>query len=253
VQGFVFDAKLRTAELARAVWDDAGLAERLELEAEALGRRFQEHFWIEQRGGYYALALDHDKKPVDAMCSNMGQLLWSGIVPAERVDTVVAQLVGNALWSGWGIRTMSREDAAYNPIGYHTGTVWPHDVSLIAWGLARCGRRAELEQVARAMLEAASGLDGQLPEVFSGLSRAESPFPVDYPTAARPQAWAAATPILLLRLVLGLEPDPSARALTSRAPSVPSWLGDIELSVQAFGSEWEVKTRSGSLHLGEPG
>jgi glycogen debranching enzyme len=185
------------------------------------------------------------------MCSNMGQLLWSGIVPAERVDTVVARLLGKALWTGWGIRTMSTDDAAYNPIGYHTGTVWPHDVSLTAWGLARCGRRAELEQVARPMLEAASGFDDQLPEVFSGLSRAESPFPVEYPTAARPQAWAAATPILLLRLLLGLEPDPLARALT-QAPFVPPWLGDIELSVQAFGAQWEVKTHAGTLDLGEP-
>ena len=141
VQGYVYDAKLRLAELARAVWDDAPLAERLEAEAEALRIRFDDRYWVEERGGYYALALDGDKRPVDSLCSNLGHLLWSGIVPPERVETIANRLLGDELWSGWGIRTMSTADAAYNPLSYHNGTVWPHDTSLGAWGSPGPGAR----------------------------------------------------------------------------------------------------------------
>ena len=116
VQGYVYDAKVRLAEIARAVWRDADLAARLEAEAEELQRRFDEQFWVEERGGYYALALDADKRRVDSLCSNIGHLLWSGIVPSERVDAVARRLMSDELWSGWGIRTMSTGDAAYNPL-----------------------------------------------------------------------------------------------------------------------------------------
>ncbi|HET9438132.1 MAG TPA: glycogen debranching N-terminal domain-containing protein, partial [Gaiellaceae bacterium] len=131
VQGYVYDAKLRLAELARDVWRERELAERLEREAAALRDRFDEAFWVEERGGFYALALDGEKRPVDSLASNIGHLLWSGIVPPERVPAVVDQLMGPALWSGWGVRTMSADDAGFNPLSYHNGTVWPHDNSLI--------------------------------------------------------------------------------------------------------------------------
>ena len=139
VQGYVYDAKRGLAELAREVWRDQALAERLEREADELRARFDEAFWVEERGGFYALALDGKKRKVDARCSNMGHLLWSGIVPPERVAKVVDQLLSEALWSGWGIRTMASDEAAFNPISYHNGTVWPHDTALAAWGLARHG------------------------------------------------------------------------------------------------------------------
>jgi glycogen debranching enzyme len=142
VQGYVYDAKRRTAEMAREVWRDRGLADRLERDAEELRRAFDEKFWTERRGGYYVLALDGEKRQVDSLCSNIGHLLWSGIVPRERVDPIVDALMGEELWSGWGVRTMSEGDAAYNPLSYHNGTVWPHDNSLIAVGLARYGRWA---------------------------------------------------------------------------------------------------------------
>jgi glycogen debranching enzyme len=242
VQAYVYDAKRRTAELAREVWRDRALAERLEREAEALRRRFDEAFWIPKRGGYYALALDGDKQPVDSLCSNIGHLLWSGIVLPERVDGVVDRLLGPGLWSGWGVRTMSAEDAAYNPLSYHNGSVWPHDNSLIAWGLAGHGRWPELQRLARPMLEAAVQFDYQLPEVFAGLARWETPFPIPYPTPAKPQAWAAAAPVLLLQLLLGLQPDARREALTTVAPAeLPSWLGDLSLlGVRAFGRSWDV-------------
>jgi glycogen debranching enzyme len=247
VQGYVYDAKLRIAELARIAWRDEALAARLETEAAELQRRFDEAYWVEERGGFYALALDGEKRPVDSLCSNTGHLLWSGIVPHERVKAVAGTLMGEELWSGWGIRTMSTGDAAYNPLSYHNGTVWPHDTSLGAWGLARVGRTGELHRIAHAVLAAARFFDWSLPEVFAGYARGETPFPIAYPTAARPQAWAAGTPLLLLRLLLGLEPHPESRELRSETVP-PDWADDLELDgVRAFGRTWSVRVADGKV------
>ncbi|MEX1357750.1 MAG: glycogen debranching N-terminal domain-containing protein [Gaiellaceae bacterium] len=253
VQGYVYDAKRRTAELAREVWRDRELADRVDAEADELRRRFDEAFWVEERGGYYALALDGDKRPVDSLTSNIGHLLWSGIVPPERVDAVVDALMGESLWSGWGVRTMSTDDAAYNPLSYHNGSVWPHDNSLIAWGLARHGRWPEAQRVARRMLEAAAYFGHQLPEVFAGLRRSDTPFPIPYPTAARPQAWAAGTPVLLLQILLGLEPDPRLHTLTTVAPpELPAWAGTVRLTgVRAFDAQWDVRLEEGMVRVEE--
>ena len=251
VQGYVYDAKRRIAEIARVAWRERELADRLDADAEALRRRFDDAFWVDERGGYYALALDGEKRRVDSLCSNVGHLLWSGIVPPERVETIVDQLMGDGLWSGWGVRTMSADDTAYNPLSYHNGTVWPHDNSLIAAGLARYGRWPEAQRIARRMLEAATWFRYQLPEVFAGLPRTETPFPIAYPTAARPQAWAAGTPVLLLRVLLGLEPDPGRHVLESVAPSqLPSWVGDVRLGgVRAFGRAWDVVVQDGGTRV----
>ena len=251
VQGYVFDAKQRIAEIARELWRDRSLALRLDREAKELRQRFNEAYWVEERGGYYALALDRDKRQVDSMCSNMGHLLWSGIVPSERVDAVVDALMSEPLWSGWGIRTMSSEDTAYNPLSYHNGTVWPHDNSIIAAGLARYERWPEAQRIVQRMLEAAAHFDHQLPEVFAGLPRAETPFPIAYPTAARPQAWAAGTPILLLQVLLGLRPDRARHVLTTTAPvDLPSWTGSLRLSgVAAFGRRWTARVEEGHVRL----
>jgi glycogen debranching enzyme len=247
VQGYVYDAKLRLAELARGAWGDDLLAARLEREAEELQRRFDECFWVDERGGYYALALDADKRHVDSLCSNVGHLLWSGIVPPHRVDAVVGRLLGDELWSGWGIRTMSTGDAAYNPLSYHNGTVWPHDTSLCAWGLCRSGRAAEVDLIARTLFRAARFFDFSLPEVFAGFHRDETPFPIAYPTAARPQAWAAGTPVLLLRLLLGLEPDVASGQLRT-AQSAPEWMDGLELRrVRALGRSWRIAVTGGEV------
>jgi glycogen debranching enzyme len=253
VQGYVYDAKRRTAELAREVWRERDLADRLEREAEELRSRFDEAFWCEDRGGYYALALDGDKRRVDSLTSNIGHLLWSGIVPSERADAIVDQLMGDELWSGWGVRTMSAGDAAFNPLSYHNGTVWPHDNSIIAWGLARYARWPEAQRIARRMLTAAGHFQHQLPEVFAGFSRTATPFPIAYPTAARPQAWAAGTPVLLLQLLLGLRPDQRTAAIVSNAPpELPSWLGSLKLSgVRAFGRPWDVRAENGEVTVEE--
>jgi glycogen debranching enzyme len=253
VQGYVYDAKRRTAELAREVWRDGELADRLEREASMLLAHFDEAFWVDDRGGYYALALDADKQRVDSLCSNMGHLLWSGIVPPHRVEHVVDRLMGDELWSGWGVRTMSTGDAAYNPLSYHNGTVWPHDNSLCAWGLVRSARWPEALRIVRAMFEAAVNFDYQLPEVFSGFSRTETPFPIAYPTAARPQAWASGTPILLLQLLLGLHADRARQRLVTVAPlDLPSWMRDLRLSgVRAFGRTWDARLEDGTVTVEE--
>ena len=245
VQGYAYDAKRRAAELAREVWGEPELAERLEAEAADLQRRFDEAYWT---GEHYALALDREGARVDSLCSNVGHLLWSGIVPDERVDAVAASLMGDGLWSGWGVRTMSSHAAAYNPLSYHNGTVWPHDNSLIAAGLARYGRWEEAWRIARAMLEAAALLDHELPEVFAGLPRGETPFPIAYPTAARPQAWAAGTPVLLLQLLLGLRPE-GGQLVAADSP-VPDWAGSLRLSgVCAFDGFWDIRLEDGRVRV----
>jgi glycogen debranching enzyme len=251
VQGYVYDAKLRVAELAREVWRERELADRLEHEAVELRDRFDAAFWCEARGGYYALALDGEKQRVDSLTSNVGHLLWSGIVPDERVDAIVDQLMGEDLWSGWGVRTMSDGDTGFNPLAYHNGTVWPHDNSLIAWGLARYGRWAEAQRIVRRMLNASSYFDHQLPEVFAGFSRTDTPFPIPYPTAARPQAWAAGAPVLLLQLLLGLVPDRRRHLLgTTAPPDIPSWAGSLRLTgVRAFDKAWDVQLQDGRVTI----
>ncbi|HET9114992.1 MAG TPA: glycogen debranching N-terminal domain-containing protein [Gaiellaceae bacterium] len=249
VQGYVYDAKLRVAELAREVWADEPTAARLEEEAAALRSRFDAAFWLDERG-FYALGLDRDKRPIDSLTSNAGHLLWSRIVPEERRGAVADQLMGDGLWSGWGVRTMAVGERAYNPLVYHDGTVWPHDNSLVAAGLARSGRRNDAARILRAMVEAAAHFDHRLPEVFAGFGREDVGFPVVYPTASMPQAWAAATPILLLQVVLGLEADRATRVLRSEAREVPAWLEGLSLDgVHAFGRRWIVRVERGAVSV----
>jgi len=250
VQGYVYDAKLRTAELAREVWHDPGLAERLEHDAADLRRRFDESFWT---GDHYALGLDHAKRRIDSVASNMGHLLWSGIVPEERVDDVATMLMSERLWSGWGVRTMAADEVAYNPLVYHNGTVWPHDNSLIAWGLCKAGRARDAQLIVRRTIEAAVHFDHRLPEVFAGFARRRTGVPVEYPTASRPQAWAAATPILLLRVLLGIEPNRELGVLEANATDLPDWCEGLVLeNLRAFDRSWTVRVEDGVATVHEP-
>jgi glycogen debranching enzyme len=160
--------------------------------------------------GRYVLALDCDKQQVDALTSNVGHLLWSGIVPAERSRLIADQVVGEQ-FTGWGIRTMGDAEAAYSPIEYHNGCVWPHDTALVAEGLRRAGALEEAARVACALLDAAREFAGQLPEVLAGFDRGHTRVPVEYPSASRPQAFAAGAPLLVLRTMLGLDPADDPR------------------------------------------
>ena len=226
IQGYVYDAKVRAARLARQIWGDPVLAERLEREAAELKARFNRDFFLVERN-CFALALDGEKRPVDSITSNIGHLLWSGIVDDEKVQPVVDHLMGDALFSGWGVRTMAAGEGGYNPIEYHNGTVWPHDNSLVAAGLQRYGYREEAAHIAVALLEAATYFRYRLPEVFAGYPREQTKFPVEYPTASSPQAWATGTPLLLLRVLLGLEPRGEGLAAD---PVLPARIEELSLS-----------------------
>jgi glycogen debranching enzyme len=239
IQGYVYDAKLRVAELARRLRADISLAERLERDAQTLYTRFNADFWSEDRGGHYVVGLDGDKRRIDSMTSNMGHLLWSGIVPEERAGLVAGQLMSDAMFSGWGVRTLSTDDRGYNPIGYHIGTIWPHDNAIIALGLARAGFRDEANRIAVAQLEAAAFTGHRLPEAFAGFERWVSHFPVPYPTACSPQAWATAAPFVFVQAMLGLEARDGELHLD---PRVPEEFGRICVHrLHAFGEEWEVE------------
>ncbi|RIV37220.1 amylo-alpha-1,6-glucosidase [Micromonospora radicis] len=225
LQGYAYDAKLRGARLARLYWNDPAYADRLEREAAELKERFNRDFWLPDKE-YYALALDADGTPVDALSSNLGHLLWSGIVDESRARRVAEHLLGPRLYSGWGVRTLADDQGRYNPIGYHVGTVWPFDNSIIAWGLWKYGFRQEAGQICESMLAASRYFEGRLPEAFAGYERELTEYPVQYPTACSPQAWSAGTPLLLLRVLLGLEPQGEHLIID---PYVPSGMGRVEL------------------------
>jgi glycogen debranching enzyme len=225
LQGYAYDAKVRGARLARTFWDDPALADRLEGEARDLKDRFDRDFWLDDQG-YYAVALDADGRPVDALTSNNGHLLWSGIVDEARAASVAAHLIGPRLFSGWGVRTMAEGDGRYNPIGYHVGTVWPFDNSFIAWGLRRYGYEEEAARIAAGILDAATFFDGRLPEAFGGYPRELTDYPVQFPTACSPQAWSTGAPLLLLRTMLGLEPLDGHLIVD---PALPIRVGHLEL------------------------
>jgi glycogen debranching enzyme len=225
LQGYVYDAKRRVARLAREIWNDPSWAQQLEREAEDLKQRFNRDFWIPERN-FFALALDGNKRKVDSLTSNIGHLLWSGIADDDKAESCVKHLMSDALFSGWGVRTMASSEGSYNPIGYHVGTIWPHDNSFIAWGLRQSGYRAEAALISRAMLEAADLFGGRLPEAFGGFPRSDTHYPVEYPTACSPQAWATGAPLLLLRTLLGLESDGTHLIVD---PAIPEPLGRIEL------------------------
>jgi glycogen debranching enzyme len=225
LQGYAYDAKMRAARLARLVWKDPVFADRLEAEAADLKRRFNDDFWVED-GEYFAIALDVDGSQVDALTSNNGHLLWSGIVEKSKAKAVAGHLLGERLFSGWGVRTMAEGEGRYNPIGYHVGTVWPYDNSFIAWGLRRYGFKDEAARVAAGILDAADFFAGRLPEAFGGYPREMTKYPVQYPTACSPQAWSTGAPLLLLRAMLGLEPIGDHLIVD---PALPASIDHVEL------------------------
>jgi glycogen debranching enzyme len=247
IQGYVYDAKRRIAGMARALMQDEALAQRLEREADQMRDRVNRDFWSDDRGGYYIVGLDGDKRPIDSMTSNMGHLLWSGIVPEDRARIVADHLMSDAMFSGWGVRTLSTDDRGYNAIGYHCGTVWPHDNAIIAEGLARYGFRDQANRIALAQIEAASFSNFRLPEAFAGFERSLSRFPVPYPTACSPQAWATGAPFVFMRVMLGSDVRDGAIHLD---PRVPEQIGHIRIRrVHALGKLWDVEAVGSKAHI----
>jgi glycogen debranching enzyme len=248
LQGYTYDAKRRGARLAREIWKDPAFADELEKQAADLKRRFNRDFWV-AGDGYFALALDAEGNQVDALSSNNGHLLWSGIVDKSKAKAVVRHLMGPRLFSGWGVRTLAEGEGRFNPIGYHVGTVWPFDNSFIAWGLRRYGFKQEAAQIAAGILNAAAFFDGRLPEAFGGYEQQATKYPVQYPTACSPQAWSTGTPLLLLRTMLGLEPIGDRLVVDPALPSGIDMLALLEIPgrwgrVDAFArGEIELNTR----------
>jgi glycogen debranching enzyme len=227
LQGYVYDAWLRMAEIFDAL-GKYGRAEELRRKAGDLYKRFNAAFWDDEFG-FYAYALDGDKKKVLTVASNAGHCLWSGIVPPERAKKVVERLMAPDMWTGWGIRTLSADNPAFNPYNYQTGSVWPHDNGIIAVGFKRYGFGAEAGRIARDISEAASYfLLNQLPELYTAFPRDEMTFPVQYIGANVPQAWAAGSVFMLTQALLGVLPD-APRNKFYIDPLLPEWLPDLTI------------------------
>ena len=228
VQGYVYAAKSLAARGAHRLGKHA-LGDALEAQAENLAKRFESAFWCEDIGTY-ALALDEQKRPCRVRTSNAGQVLFSGIAAPERAEMVTRDLMRPSFFSGWGIRTVAREERRYNPMSYHNGSVWPHDNSLIAAGFARYGHKNAVERVFKGLFEAASYMElRRLPELYCGFQRGRERGPTLYPVACSPQAWAAGTPLLLLQASLGLEFNPDRNEILLHKPQLPSFLDEVTL------------------------
>ncbi|MBM7502649.1 amylo-alpha-1,6-glucosidase [Agromyces aurantiacus] len=251
VQGYVYAAFIARGTLAAMRGDDAG-ARHWADRAAALKLAFNERFWLPERG-YFAVALDRDKRPVDACASNMGHCLWSGIVDDDKAPAVAERLLSPEMFTGWGVRTLGSDMGAYNPASYHNGSVWPHDNAVIAAGLMRYGFVEEANRIVAGLFDAASHSGGRLPELFCGFDREHYPEPVSYPASCSPQAWAAATPLSLLRTTLRFDPSvPTGEVWV--APTSVADFGDIHLrNVPFAGKRISVDTsRNGTSVRGLP-
>jgi glycogen debranching enzyme len=234
LQGYVFDAWMRMGELFDAL-GEADRARELRRRAADLQERFEERFWCEDIG-FYAYALDPDKQPVRTITSNAGHCLWSGLIRPDRAARVVERMLQPDMWSGWGVRTLSERNPAHNPISYQRGSVWPHDNGIIALGFKRYGFAKEAARIARDISEAASYfVSYRLPELYAGFERRPGTFPVLYPGANVPQAWAAGSVFHLLQAILGLQADaPNGRLYVD--PVLPPWLPNVTLSGLRIGA-----------------
>jgi glycogen debranching enzyme len=228
VQAYVYMAKLRMSEIY-SVLGDSVRAIQLRQEADALRKKFNRDFWMDDLQ-YFAMALDGSKKQVRTVTSNPAHGLYCDILDKEKADAVAKRLMAPDMFTGWGLRTMSQEAAAYNPMSYHNGSVWPHDNALIAAGLKRYGHDKATKRVATSMFDTAMFMEYyRLPELFCGFTRRTPTNPVAYPVACSPQAWAAASPFVLLQAMLGISARAHENMLTVNKPSLPSWLDAVEL------------------------
>lgn len=228
VQGYAFAARRLAAQCARRL-GRVEAAEKLDRTADQLARRFEEAFWCEEIG-LYAIALDRDKRPCRIRSSNAGHLLWTGISRPDRARRLADAMISPDFFSGWGVRTLAKGQPRYNPMSYHNGSVWPHDNSFIALGFSRYGLSRHVDVIFEGVLAAASYMDlRRLPELYCGFRRRRGAGPTLYPVACSPQAWASGSLFLMIRAALGVEFDPSARAIRFRNPRLPSFFDEIAL------------------------
>ena len=228
VQGYVYAAKLAASRLAQALGDKDHCC-TLEVQAETLRTRFEEKFWCEDLGTY-ALALDGNKRPCRVRASNAGHCLYTGIVSPERAQRVADTLVGPDFFTGWGIRTVATTEARYNPLSYHNGSIWPHDNSIIANGMAKYGCKKKAGEVLLALLDLSSEVElHRLPELFCGLKRRPNEGPTLYPVACSPQAWAAAAPFFILEGCLGISVQAERRRIVFDRPFLPEGIPQLSI------------------------
>jgi glycogen debranching enzyme len=226
VQAYVYAAYVARSHFADLAGDDAATQHWAD-KADAIKAAFNEQFWVPDRG-WFAVALDGQKRQVDALTSNIGHCLWTGIVDDDKAARVAEQLMSPEMFTGWGVRTLASSMGRFNPMSYHNGSVWPHDSVLVATGLMRYGFVDEAQRIGTGLLDAATHFGGRLPELFCGFDRSEYPSPVPYPTSCSPQAWAAATPIQVMRMLLRLEPR-MPRDKVWFAPAWPARYGPVRV------------------------
>jgi glycogen debranching enzyme len=228
VQGYVYDAKYRMASLLRA-FGDTRRADQMKKEATELARRFEKTYWMPQRG-YYAMALDAEKKPLEVISSNAGHLLFTRMIGRERARAVTSRLMRDDMFSGWGWRTLSADEPVFNPLSYHRGSVWPHDNSIIAHGMSLQEFRDPAIRVLTTLFQAALNFrDYRLPELFCGVQRRDFDEPVHYPVSCSPQAWASGAMFLMLSSVLGLRPSAPRKELNVINPVLPEWIDYLQV------------------------
>ncbi|MGO9179658.1 MAG: glycogen debranching N-terminal domain-containing protein [Candidatus Limnocylindrales bacterium] len=240
-QAYAWQAKLLMADLFRRD-DDVARADELARQAGEQRDRFERAFWMEDLG-CYALALEQGVRPCRVVASNPGHALWTGIAPRNHARTTARRLMAPDMFSGWGIRTLSSKERRYNPIGYHLGTVWPHDNALIGAGFRRYGLDREAAQILSSLVDAATAFPhDRLPELFTGFERTGYTAPVSYPVACHPQAWSAASVPYLVVSLLGLEPDGFGRRLRLVRPVMPSFVHELELrGLRVAGAEADLR------------
>jgi glycogen debranching enzyme len=223
VQGYVYEAKYRMASIMRS-FGDIKTADKLKKDAADLAKHFEKTYWMPQRG-FYAMALDRDKRQLQVISSNPGHLLFTRILTQERARSVTQRFMRPDMFSGWGCRTMSREERVFNPLSYHRGSVWPHDNSMIAHGMALYEFREQALQIFTGLFQAAVNFRGyRLPELFCGIERRDYDEPVQYPVSCSPQAWASGAIFLLLTSILGIRPSAHRRELNVVNPALPPWV-----------------------------
>ena len=228
VQGYAYAAWVAAAELADALGQD-GEAADYRGRAGALRAAFNRDFWMPHEA-FYALALDGDKRPCEVISSNVGHCLWTGIVDEGRAEMVGKRLVGDEMFSGWGLRTLSSRERRYNPMSYHNGSVWPHDNALAASGFRRYRMPEHAITLTTGLFEASRYWDHRrIPELFCGFARHADQGPIFYPVACAPQAWAAGSVFAMLTALLGLDADAERQRLTMESPVLPPWLRWIEI------------------------
>jgi len=249
VQGYAYAAKKQASQCAQRL-GDGDRARKLADEADDLARRFEEAFWCEELG-VYALALDGKKRPCRVRSSNAGQVLWTGIAQPDRARHVADAMISPAFFSGWGIRTIAKGEARYNPMSYHNGSVWPHDNALIALGMSRYGLHEHVDKVFEAMFAAASYMElRRLPELYCGFRRRSGAGSTLYPVACSPQAWASGALFQMIQALLSIEFQPGAKEIRFRNPRLPPSIDRLTLrQFNMSGAVVDIELQRAGAHV----